>query len=248
MKLFAAQLRPVTGDIQANVARHLQFIEGAHDKGADLVFFPELSLTGFEPRLAEQLAMAVDDPRLAAFQNASGRLSMIIGIGLPLKADNAIQIGMLWFTPKQAVRRYAKQWLHRDEWPYFVAGEAQLLLSHGPERLAPAICYESMQPEHAIQAAILGATIYLASVAKDAELMTRAMSHYPQIPKEHGMPVVLSNALGPCDDFVCAGQSAAWSSEGELLVQMDDRREGGVLLDTASGEAFTHVFELAESS
>ena len=68
MNVCAAQLRPVAGDITKNMAKHLDLIDLAVAHKADLVFFPELSLTGFEPTLAEPLAFNVADHRLAVFQ------------------------------------------------------------------------------------------------------------------------------------------------------------------------------------
>ena len=61
MKIAVAQARPVKGDIQANISNHLKLIEQASLEGADAVFFPELSLTGYEPTLAKELAGNQDD-------------------------------------------------------------------------------------------------------------------------------------------------------------------------------------------
>ncbi len=56
MKICVAQTRPIIGDIQRNIERHKNFIALAGSYGADTVIFPELSLTGYEPTLAEALA------------------------------------------------------------------------------------------------------------------------------------------------------------------------------------------------
>jgi NAD+ synthase (glutamine-hydrolysing) len=42
-----AQISPQLGDIRRNLALHLEFIEKARRKHADLIIFPELSLTGY---------------------------------------------------------------------------------------------------------------------------------------------------------------------------------------------------------
>lgn len=47
MKLCAAQLCSVAGDIRANLAKHLELTKRAIAYQADVVLFPELSLTGF---------------------------------------------------------------------------------------------------------------------------------------------------------------------------------------------------------
>jgi len=43
-----AQIAPQLGLLQANLARHHELIEEARGRGADLVVFPELGLTGYQ--------------------------------------------------------------------------------------------------------------------------------------------------------------------------------------------------------
>ncbi|MCL7931592.1 hypothetical protein M8006_16675 [Halomonas sp. ATCHA] len=47
----------------------------------------------------------------------------------------------------------------------------------------------------------------------------------------------MANCVGPSDDFISVGQSAAWNVRGELLAQMDAESEGLVVLDTVGGRA-----------
>ncbi len=243
MKIGAVQLQPVTGDISSNVTKHLEFIEVAVAQGADLVFFPELSLMGYEPTLARSLATDKTDARLEAFQQCSNAHSVIIGVGLPISVRSNVQIGMVWFTPEKPCCSYAKQQLHADELPFFVAGDRQLVLETSTYKLAPAICYESLQPTHADNAANLGVDIYLASVAKPASGMAKAMLHYPAIARKHNMVVIMSDSIGPCDNFTSVGQSAAWNNRGELLMQMDSDSEGVLMVDTSNWKARIHKLQ-----
>jgi predicted amidohydrolase len=240
MRICAAQLRPVAGDITSNLAKHLKLIDLAVTHGADLVYFPELSLTGYEPRLAKVLATNEGDSRLDELQERSDAHKLLIGIGLPIPFESSVRIGMVWFSPRSPRRTYAKQLLHADELPFFVRGEGQLILKTGAHSLALAICYESLVPEHSESAAKLGADIYLASVAKSNDGLDKAMSHYPYVARKHNMYVVMSNCVGPSDNFVSVGHSAAWDRNGQMLAQMDSDSEGGVLLDTVTGKAHTH--------
>src|SRR5690606_41051788 len=61
---------------------------------------------------------------------------------------------------------YSKQILHSDELPYFIQGNGQVILNIKNTNIAPAICYESLQPQHSVKAIHLGAELYIASVAK----------------------------------------------------------------------------------
>lgn len=240
MRICAAQLRPVAGNIPANLAKHLELIDLAVAHHADLAYFPELSLTGYEPRLAKSLATNERDSRLDILQERSDAHSILIGVGLPITFESSVRIGMIWFSPKTPRPSYVKLHLHADELPFFVRGESQLLLKAGAHTLAPAICYESLASNHSDNAAKLGADIYLTSVAKPAGALAKAMLHYPNVARKHNMYIVMSDCIGPSDDFVSVGQSAAWDRSGRLLAQMDSDSEGVVLLDTAIGQASTH--------
>ena len=232
MKIGLAQLHPIKGEIDANIAKHKTLIATAISMGADLLFFPELSITGYEPTLAKDLAIDQEDLRFETLQSTSDKHQITIGIGMPSKTPSGIYISMLVFQAGQARKTYSKQYLHADERPYFTQGRTQLILKIQDQHIAPAICYESLLPTHAEQALALGATIYLASVAKAAKGVAKAFDYYPSIAMKYAIPVLMSNAVGSCDNFICAGQSAIWNSDGILMGQLDAKKEGILLLDT----------------
>ena len=63
--LALAQIAPVLGDLAQNLALHEVKIAEGEAAGADLVIFPELSLTGYQLQdLAPEVAMRRTDPRL----------------------------------------------------------------------------------------------------------------------------------------------------------------------------------------
>ncbi|NPA43176.1 MAG: NAD+ synthase [Chlorobi bacterium] len=50
MKIALAQINLIIGDFEGNAAKHIRLIEEARRRGADLIVFPELSITGYPPR------------------------------------------------------------------------------------------------------------------------------------------------------------------------------------------------------
>ena len=79
LRVALAQVAPQLGDLQANLARHQELLEEARGRGADLVVFPELGLTGYLLQdLAAEVAMHRDDPRLAALAAATTSLSAVV--------------------------------------------------------------------------------------------------------------------------------------------------------------------------
>jgi predicted amidohydrolase len=121
-----------------------------------MVCFPELSLTGYETKLAKRLATNQDDPRLNGFQTLADSRSLSIAVGIPTVAGAGTRISMIVFQPGRARLTYSKQQLHADEAPYFVRGDHQIVLSASGHSIAPAICYESLQDSHADAARSIG--------------------------------------------------------------------------------------------
>ncbi len=236
MKISVAQTRPIKGDIVANIEAHKKLINLAIYHKADSIFFPELSLTGYEPELSKELATSQNDENFYDFQEISDKNKITIGIGMPTKTNLGIQISMIIFQPNTARQTYSKQQLHSDEFPYFVNGEKQIIITVDNKKIAPAICYESLQTNHSEIAYKLGAEIYVASVAKSQNGIDKVMIHYPEIAKKYSMPVLMSNCVGFCDNFESVGKSSVWTKQGNLAGQLDNKIEGILIFDTETEE------------
>ena len=236
MKICIAQIRPVKGDILANISKHKILTALASEFEASAIFFPELSLTGYEPTLAKELASDQHDNRLDVFQQISDNNKITIGLGYPTKEGTSIRISMIIFQPDQPRQIYSKQQLHSDEISYFECGTEQILITPGQIKIAPAICYESLQSDHSDYAVKIGAEMYVTSVAKSQSGMNKALLHYPAIAKKYSIPVLMSNCVGYCDNFNSVGQSAIWNIRGELIAQLDDHTEGILLFNTETEE------------
>ena len=82
LTLALAQINTRLGNVQANLEKHLAFIKDAKASGADLVLFPELSLTGYVlqdlvPIVAN--LMEADNPVFRPLLEASRDLDLVVG-------------------------------------------------------------------------------------------------------------------------------------------------------------------------
>ena len=236
MKICVAQTRAVTGDVSNNIDRHKEFTEFAVSGGADIIVFPELSLTGYEPTLANKLATNESDDRFRELQDLSDAQKIIIAAGMPIKENQGVMIGMIIFRPNQPQQTYFKQYLHPDEERYFIKGTYQPVLSE--YEIAMAICYEISVPLHAEQANKNGSRIYIASVAKTIAGMKKALKTLSETAKRYSMVVLLSNCVGECEGKEAGGRSSVWNNKGILLGQLDNANEGILILDMTTEEVF----------
>ena len=128
MKIALAQTAPKLGDPDANLRRHLELVRSARLKGADLVVFPELSLTGY--MLQDLVTEVAEDARRGARLRALAAASKRIGIvaGFVERAP-----GILHYNSAGLFLGGALAHLHRkvylptygmfDEGRYFAAGD-----------------------------------------------------------------------------------------------------------------------------
>lgn len=232
MRICVAQTKSEKGMIQANIKNHLKLINRAIKSNSDLIIFPELSITNYEPELAKELATDLEDTIFNPFQDLSNKNEITIGIGMPTKAVDGINISMLIFQPNKERAIYSKCLLHSDENPYFVSSNCQPVLQVNGKKIALGICYETLQPEHLLKAKEKNADIYIASVAKPDRGTDKACLHYPLMAKEFETPILMSNSVGYCDNFLSNGLTSVWNRNGDLIRQLDKENEGLLIYDT----------------
>lgn len=247
MKICLAQTKPISGQVESNQIAQEKFIKLAHQNGADLIIFPELSLTGYEPRLAQDLSMDQQSKNFEKFQLLADKLAIIIISSAPLKTSNGPSISSIIFQPFKQMEIYSKRFLHADELPYFISGEKPVYINTGDQKISIAICYEISVPEHAEEASKNKATIYLASVAKTKKGMELAYQGLPQIAKKYSMQVLICNSIGFQDNFEAAGLSAVWNQNAELITSLDNQNEGIILYDTETQSAVAEKIDLSFS-
>jgi predicted amidohydrolase len=228
----------VQGDIENNIENHKRLIELAVSCKADIIIFPELSITGYEPMLAKKLAIApraIEAP-LNIFQTFSDEKTIIIGAGMPTTSADNVQISMLLFQPATPLEFYSKKYLHADEEPFFTSGNEQPFLTLKEKKIGFAICYEISIAAHAENASGNKADIYIASVAKSVDGVEKAIADLSNIAKKYSFPVLMSNCVGYCDNFQCGGKTSIWNKDGLLLAQLNDKDEGILVINTDTNE------------
>jgi len=236
MKICSAQTKPFKGDIEKNIQGHLNLIELAVSKKVDLVIFPELSITGYEPTLAKELATTAADSRFDIFQSKSDQNDLVIAIGSPILDEGNICIGMIIFQPRKARTTYLKKHLFHTETPFFKSGQSSTNLKIKGTNFGLAICYELSVPEHQKVAMDKGAEVYLASVVESVEGIDDSIYKMARTARNYSVTALMSNCIGRSGNYDCAGKSSIWNEEGQLIGQLNDTEEGVLIYDTESKE------------
>lgn len=229
--IAAAQSISVKGDIVLNSKIHEKFVRVAAERDVDVVVFPELSLTGYEPELAEQLKISLDDDRLHLFKEFAQKSGITIVVGAPLESSqDKPHIGALVYCPEKVVS-YAKQHLHPGEEFYFSSGEKDCIVEVRGMEVGLAICADTTHASHAQNAAEKGADIYAAGVLLTEggyQADTALLKHYA---RRHNMVVLMANHCAPTGGWEPAGKSAIWDEKGRLVARAEGAEEALVIAE-----------------
>lgn len=236
MKIAAAQIDSRLGHASQNALGHLKLVDLAAKHNANMVVFPEMSLTGYEPSVAAQFAVAPDDSVFETLQAASNKHSITIVVGAPLLCDGLPQISAFIIEPRCFIRVYSKHYLHSDEKPYFSPGQSLHSLVTQDPSVALAICYELSVKQHAEAAFASGACVYVASVSKTETGVCAAGRRLSWVAQNYSAISVMANGVSGDGDASCSGRSAAWGRSGNLIASLDSTSEAVLVVDSMTEE------------
>ncbi|WP_047043158.1 carbon-nitrogen hydrolase family protein [Vibrio mexicanus] len=244
INISLAQVPVFKEDIAANIEQHLVAIEASASIGADLVVFPELSLTGYELKSVGKLALGKEPSNFSQLSQAASKHNISVIVGCPLVSDDSLKpyIGAVICHSNGNIEFYDKQHLHDGEHEYCSSGSEDYFLNIKGYKVALAICADFSCPEHAKRAKRSGAGVYLASAlisksgySTDARLLS-------DIAAINGMPVLLSNHISQTGGWSVCGNNSVWDGEGKLVTSSESVEEC-VVLCTITGSrvgAFKH--------
>lgn len=139
---------------------------------------------------------------------------------------------------------YSKQYLYPTEVDIFTSGNTPCIAPFDEAHIiAPAICYELSNDEHVEYAHRMNANVYMASVLNSIGGIDADIERLSKIASTYKMFTFMSNYVGESGGYQCAGKSSVWNTEGELVAQLDNKKEGTLIYDTKTGTV--DVLELA---
>jgi NAD+ synthase (glutamine-hydrolysing) len=238
LRIAAAQIDVVVGDLEGNVDRVLASYEAAEAEGCDLVVFPELTLTGYPPEdlllrpaFVAQAAEALD--KLAA---RTGRCAAVVGFpqsGRDL--FNAAAVCAYGRTHGVYRKQLLPNYAVFDEQRYFTPStDPGPLFVVGGVKVGVSICEDAWSPTGPILAQAAGgaevivnlnASPYYAGrlLERETMLATRAA--------DASVPIVYANLVGGQDELVFDGASLVYDEQGHLIARAKQFVEDLLVVD-----------------
>ena len=233
LKIALAQINLLVGDVRGNLERVIAEARRAHTElGADLVMFPELTLSGYPPEdllfhrgLRHQIALALEELKTAVPEIG-------ILIGYPEYSQGYIYNSACLMRGGEVLGRHRKSCLPNykvfDEKRYFTAGTEATVVDFDGIRLGLLVCEDAWEPVPASDAEAHGAEVLLIINASPYEIHKQRERELVvgQRVHETGLPAVYVNLIGGQDELVFDGNSFAVDSQGRLAMRAPPLEEG----------------------
>ncbi len=188
MMVAAAQIAPALGNIEANIAKHLVWIDRAIAAGAKLVVFPELSLTGYTVRdMNYELCMRRDDPRLEVFRDRSRDITVILG-GIEEDERHGVYNSAFVFDDNRCMtyrKVYPPDYGIFEEGRYFLHGDSAALIDTRLGRIGVLVCEDLWHPALPLLQVLDGAELLCVISASPTRLPAAGSPTLPDINSEH---------------------------------------------------------------
>ncbi|PWA11016.1 carbon-nitrogen hydrolase family protein [Flavobacterium laiguense] len=232
MILAAAQTKPKRGDIDANLLDHYRLVKLASANGAQLIVFPELSITGYEREDAARLAFNENDTRLNHLKKLATEYNITIIAGAPIRIESDLLLGEFCIAPNDTVSLYTKQFLHTGEEVYYQSSfDYNPIIEIENERISCAICADIDHPKHPENACKNNSSTYIASIFFSPNGIPQAHQSLQSYASQYQMNVLMANFGGDSYGSPSGGLSAFWNNKGELIAQMGDSGSGLLLVE-----------------
>ena len=237
MRIAVAQIDVALFDVAANLEKHRQMIDLARVDGAELLVFPELSLTGYSvgPR-GWEIGMSLDDPRLLELAERAGDMRVVVGF---VEEAYAAQ-----FHCAAAVLHGGHiQFVHRklnlatygamEEAKYFASGryvETFPMQEHFVG--AVLLCADMWNPALVHLAALHGATALIVPTNSSLDMSSgdfskpmtwdTVLQFYSMI---YGLPIAFANRVGTEGDYDFWGGSRILGTHGRVIAEAGQDEE-----------------------
>ncbi len=239
LKITIAQINPTIGDLEGNLALHLDAARRARHDGAGLVVFPELSLTGYYPAdlldeedFRQRLDIAMD--QLLAATREVGGLHWVVGV--PTRnpgTGKAYRNSLLVIRDGEVLLDYHKQLLPTynvfDERRHFEPGpDVARVLRIGGAQVGFMICEDGWNDDgkdYAInpfqRLADAAPDLVVSINASPSHVGKRELRHavFRAACWRHRLPLVFVNQIGGHDQLVYDGASFAIEPEPGVVFE-----------------------------
>ncbi|NVM57008.1 MAG: nitrilase [Desulfobacterales bacterium] len=245
----AVVMRSVVGGTSETLNRTKAWVEEAASRGAHLICFPELNLTGYSVReRLRSVAETISGAATQAVVRMARDNGVLILAGLAEKDEKGrIFASHLVASPEGLQGVYRKCHLSPFEQPRYCAGDTLPVFGFKGATFAVELCYETHFPELSTLLALKGAQILFCPHASPRgtpeQKQSKWLRHLPARAYDNGVFVVACNQTGLNNDGLeFPGLAVVLNPLGEVIAKHVSGEEAALFVDLRAAE-LAHVRE-----
>ena len=238
LRIALCQANLPVGDIDGNVDRVRTRVTSARAEGADLIVFPELSITGYPPEDLLLRPSFSQRAQVALHRLASDLGDTIVLVGFPLLAGDLYNAAAVLANGKvQSI--YKKAFLPNygvfDEHRYFASGNRALVLDLDGARVGVTVCEDLWYPGGPGQwAAIGGGAELIVNLSASPYHRAKGLERERMFETrcvDYNCFLAFCNAVGGQDELVFDGHSLIMDPSGAVVARGRQFQEDLVVAD-----------------
>ena len=227
IKIAIAQINTTVGDFNYNYNKITEQIALSKQAGADLIVFPELTITGYPPRdlLVKKSFIKKNIEVLHKIIDNTEGIAVVVGYVDENKGN--LYNAAAFFGDGKILRNYHKIHLPNydvfDEKRYFTSGDTTDPILFKGVNIGLTICEDiwiTNGPVTQLKEQGAELIINISASPYHAEKETTRREVVAGQARDNAVPVVYCNLVGGQDDLIFDGRSYAFNSRGELLKEM----------------------------
>lgn len=227
LTLALAQINLIVGDIAGNTTRIIAAIQAAEAKGANLIIFPELSITSYPPEDLVLRSDFLNQVESAIDIIASHSTEIDVLVGFPSKVEDQLFNSAVYLRNGAILKKFDKRKLPNygvfDEARYFSEGKElqDNVVELNGIKLGLLICEDIWYSTPSLVAKQADADIILVMNASPYSTTKhqQRLDTLRQRISETNLPIVYLNQVGGQDELLFDGDSMVMDSNGALLLQ-----------------------------
>jgi len=170
MRLAAVGSRSVIGDVRNNLRTTMSWIEELSDRGADLILFPEMNVSGYTRDVDVINGLLEEkDSVFRELEDVSRGNDPAFAVGFPEREGGCVYISHHLFHGGKVVGVHRKTHLGPTEREVFSEGERIDVFRVGEMRIGLQLCFETHFPEISYIQARQGANVLAMGFASPKE-------------------------------------------------------------------------------
>jgi NAD+ synthase (glutamine-hydrolysing) len=273
MKVSLVPLRAVVGDLEGNCQKILSHVEKESARGAELIVFPELSLLGYppedlllRPNFRKAAAASLDRLELQLRERGLDKVAVLLGSIHEQEQDGVCRL----FNGAVFLFEGKREWRYKtlipaydvfNESRYFSSGKNAGPILYKGKKIGVLICEDSwdsiqvqqrkqytQSPTQDLLQAGANLLINLSASPYEKEKIEQRLKVLSQGARTAKLQLLYVNQLGANDQLIFAGETYAFSADGNLshnqelftdsalVIDLDAKRTQGLSIQISQSE------------